>query len=52
MLLLLQGQRGIAQNQRFITASVRVGFAKSSSGQWQVSDLTVLTAPGSNGGGG
>lgn len=52
MLLLLQGQRGIAQNQRFITASVRVGFAKSSFGQWQVSDLTVLTAPGSNGGGG
>ena len=52
MLLLLQGQRGIAKNQRFITASVRAGFEKSSSGQWQVSDLTVLTAPGSNGGGG
>lgn len=51
MLLLLQGQRGIAQTQRFITASVRAGFEKSKTGTWQVSDLTVLTAPKSGGGG-
>jgi len=51
MLLLLQGQRGIARNQRFITASVRAHFEKSNSGDWLVSDLTVLTAPKSGGGG-
>jgi Mce-associated membrane protein len=51
MLLLLQGQRGIERTQRFITASVRAGFEKSGSGQWQVSELTVLTAPSSDGGG-
>ena len=51
MLLLLQGQRGIERAQRFITASVRAGFEKSGSGQWQVSELTVLTAPSSDGGG-
>lgn len=45
MLLLLQGQRGVAPQQRFITASLRVGFAKSGSGQWQVSELLVLTPP-------
>lgn len=51
MLLLLQGQRGIERTQRFITASVRAGFEKSGSGQWQVSELTVLTAPSPDGGG-
>ena len=45
MLLLLQGQRGVQPQQRFITASLRVGFAKSRSGQWQVSELLVLTPP-------
>lgn len=45
MLLLMQGQRGTAPKQRFITASLRVGFARSAAGQWQVSDLTVLTPP-------
>jgi Mce-associated membrane protein len=45
MLLLLQGQRGVEPQQRFITASLRVGFAKSGSGQWQVSELLVLTPP-------
>lgn len=43
MLLLLQGQRGAEPEQRFLTASVRVGFVKSAT--WQVSDLTVLTPP-------
>ena len=45
MLLLLQGQRGAEPNQRFITASLRVGFTRSGSGQWQVADLMVLTPP-------
>ena len=45
MLLLLQGQRGIAPNQRLITASLRVDFAKSRSDEWQVSGLTVLSPP-------
>ena len=44
MLMLLQGQRGIAPKQRFIIASVRVSFEKSG-GQWRVSDLTVLSPP-------
>lgn len=42
MLLLLQGQRGTGSKQRLITASVRVEFARSGSGQWQVDSLTVL----------
>ena len=52
MLLLLQGQRGAAGSQRFISASVRVAFEKSGSGQWQVSDLTVLARPKPGGSGG
>lgn len=42
MLLLLQGQRGTESRQRLITASVRVDFVKSGSGQWQIDNLTVL----------
>lgn len=45
MLLLMQGQRGAEKQQRFITATVRASFVKSGSGQWQVSDLTVLAKP-------
>ena len=45
MLLLLQGQRGIAPNQRLITASLRVDFARSRSDQWQIAGLTVLAPP-------
>ncbi|MGI9125845.1 MAG: RDD family protein [Mycobacterium sp.] len=44
MLMLLQGQRGTAPKQRFITASVRVEFEKHG-GQWKISNLTVLTPP-------
>ena len=51
MLLLLQGQRGIARAQRFISASVRASFTKESSGDWKVAELTVLTAPRTQGGG-
>lgn len=49
MLVLLQGQRGAAPKQRLITATVRVNFHKSDAGQWQVSNLTVLARPNSNG---
>ena len=44
MLLLLQGQRGAAPTQRFVTASLRVDYAKEGQ-DWKVSNLTVLTAP-------
>lgn len=44
MLLLLQGQRGSAPAQRFITASVRADYVKSS-GRWLIDNLTVLTPP-------
>lgn len=44
VLMLLQGQRGIAPKQRLITASVRVSFEKVA-GSWRVSDLTVLAPP-------
>lgn len=49
MLILLQGQRGAAPKQRLITATVRVNFHKSGTGQWQVSNLTVLARPNVNG---
>ena len=45
MLMLLQGQRGVAPKQRFIIASVRASFEKAPGGQWLVSDLTVLSPP-------
>ena len=44
LLLLLQGQRGVAPTQRFVTASLRVEYEKNGD-QWQVSNLTVLAAP-------
>jgi Mce-associated membrane protein len=45
MLLFLQGQRGVAPNQRYITASVRVTFVESGSAPWRVDDLAVVTDP-------
>jgi Mce-associated membrane protein len=45
MLLALQGHRGGGNEQRFITATVRVAFVKSSDAHWLVDDLTVLTKP-------
>jgi Mce-associated membrane protein len=45
MLLFLQGQRGAAPNQRYITASVQVAFVESGSAPWRVDDLTVVTDP-------
>jgi Mce-associated membrane protein len=44
MLLFLQGRRGAAPDERYITATVRVTFAKAGN-DWRVDDLAVLTKP-------
>jgi Mce-associated membrane protein len=50
MLLLMQGQRGAGtKDLRFITATVRVDFARSSGQPWRVNNMTVLTKPMPNG---
>jgi Mce-associated membrane protein len=51
MLLFMQGRRGAAPGERYITATVRVSFARDNAGRWQVDDLTVLTKPKPPGGG-
>jgi len=48
MLLALQGQRGAAPDQRFITATVKVDFEKTDR-QWRVGALTVLSSPRAEG---
>ena len=45
MLLFLHGRRGAAPNERYISATVRVSFAKGGDSHWRVDDLTVLTKP-------
>jgi Mce-associated membrane protein len=45
MLLFLQGRRGVAPNERYISATLRVNFAKGGDDHWRVDDLTVLTKP-------
>ena len=45
MLLALQGHRGGGNQQRFITATVRVSFVKAVGARWLVDNLTVLTKP-------
>nr|WP_238158880.1 RDD family protein [Mycobacterium sp. MFM001] len=45
MLLFLQGHRGGENQQRFITATVRVAFVKGPDSRWLVDDLTVVTKP-------
>ncbi|MGO9928782.1 MAG: RDD family protein [Mycobacterium sp.] len=45
MLLFMQGRRGAAPDERYISATVRVNFAKSGDDHWRVDDLTVLTKP-------
>ncbi|OPX05330.1 RDD family protein [Mycobacterium sp. AT1] len=45
MLLFLQGQRGAAPDQRYLTATVRVTFVQSGSALWRLDDLTVVTSP-------
>ena len=45
MLLLMQGQRGVAPKQRLITATVQADFEKSADGQWRVANISVLAKP-------
>ncbi|KAA8967493.1 RDD family protein [Mycobacterium sp.] len=45
MLLFLQGHRGGGNENRFITATVRVSFDKGADGRWLVDDLAVVTKP-------
>ena len=45
MLLFLQGHRGDGNEERPITATVRVSFVKGTAGQWLVDDLAVVTKP-------
>jgi Mce-associated membrane protein len=45
MLLFLQGRRGVAPDERYISATLRVNFAKGGDERWCVDDLTVLTKP-------
>ena len=45
MLLFMQGHRGGGNEERFITATVRVSFAKARDGRWLVDDLNVVTKP-------
>jgi Mce-associated membrane protein len=45
MLLFMQGRRGAAPDERYISATVRVSFAKDGNDRWRVDDLTVLTKP-------
>lgn len=45
MLMFLQGERGAAPDQRYITASVRVTFLKPGASGWCVDDLAVVTKP-------
>ncbi|CQD03951.1 RDD family protein [Mycobacterium lentiflavum] len=45
MLLFMQGRRGAAPQERYITATVRVNFVKDAGGHWLVDNLTVLTKP-------
>jgi Mce-associated membrane protein len=45
MLLFMQGRRGEAPAERYITATVRVAFAKDANHHWRIDGLTVLTKP-------
>ncbi|WP_055401156.1 MULTISPECIES: RDD family protein [unclassified Mycobacterium] len=49
MLMFMQGRRGAAPDERYISATVRVTFVKDG-GRWLVDDLTVLTKPKPGGG--
>ena len=45
MLLFMHGRRGDGGQERYITATVQVNFAKGEDGRWRVDDLTVLAKP-------
>lgn len=46
MLLFLQGRRGVAPDERYISATVRVNFTKGGDHRWRVDDLTPLPGNG------
>ncbi|CQD08554.1 RDD family protein [Mycobacterium europaeum] len=50
MLMFMQGRRGAAPDERYISATVRVTFTRDGGGRWLVDDLTVLTKPKPPGG--
>ena len=45
MLIFMQGRRGAAPDVRYISATVRVSFAKDGGNAWRVDDLAVLSRP-------
>lgn len=45
MLLFMQGHRGGGDEERFITATVRVSLLKGKNGDWLVDNLDVVTKP-------
>lgn len=45
MLLFMQGRRGAAPGERYISATVRVSFVEDGDNHWRVDDLIVLTKP-------
>jgi Mce-associated membrane protein len=45
MLLFMQGRRGAAPDERYISATVRVNFARGRDNHWLVDDLAVVTKP-------
>ena len=45
MLLFMQGHRGGGDDERFITATVRVSLLKGKDGHWLVDNLDVVTKP-------
>jgi Mce-associated membrane protein len=45
MLLFMQGRRGAPPEERYITATLRVNFAKGGDEHWHVDGLTVVTKP-------
>jgi Mce-associated membrane protein len=51
MLVFLQGRRGAPPEERYISATVRVNFAKGADNHWRVDDLAVLTKPKPSGNG-
>jgi Mce-associated membrane protein len=50
MLLFMQGRRGAAPDQRYISATVQVTFVKGKDNHWLVDELNVLTKPKPQGG--
>ncbi len=45
MLLFMHGRRGAPPDERYISATVRVSFAKGGDNHWRIDDLTVVTKP-------